>query len=69
MRTGTPPRVAPLRAPLCACPWIATFGRNDVGEGDRVPLPGGAEGTVVEVYDDENGQEGGVVATLVIEEP
>ncbi len=48
---------------------IATFDRNNVGEGDTVPLPGGAEGTVVEVYDDENGQEGGVVATLVIEEP
>ena len=48
---------------------IVTFDRADIGEGDTVALPGGAEGTVVEVYDDETGQEGGVVATLVIEEP
>jgi hypothetical protein len=48
---------------------IAAFDRDDIVEGDTVALPGGAEGTVVEVYDDETGQEGGVVATLVIEEP
>ena len=37
-------------------------------EGDTVQLADGTEGTVVEVYDDEDGQEGGVVATLVVEE-
>jgi hypothetical protein len=43
--------------------------RARIVEGEKVPLPGGVEGTVVEVYDDEVGQEGGVVATLVVEEP
>jgi hypothetical protein len=47
---------------------FATSDRDDIGEGDTVALPGGGEGTVVEVYDDETGQEGGVVATLVIAE-
>jgi hypothetical protein len=30
-------------------------------------LPDGTAATVLEVYDDENGQEGGVVATLVVD--
>jgi hypothetical protein len=47
---------------------IAHLDRGDIGEGDSVALPGGVEGTVVEVYNDEDGQEGGVVATLVVEE-
>ncbi len=47
---------------------FAEFDRDDIGEGETVALPGGTEGTVVEVYDDETGREGGVVATLVVEE-
>jgi hypothetical protein len=47
---------------------ISTLERGDFAEGDTVPLPDGTGGTIVEVYDDEAGQEGGVVATLVIEE-
>jgi hypothetical protein len=47
---------------------ITSFDREAISEGDTVKLPDGTDGTVVEVYDDEVGQEGGVVATLVIEE-
>ena len=48
---------------------ISSFDRAAIVEGETVTLPDGSQGTVVEVYDDENGQEGGVVATLVVEEP
>ena len=48
---------------------ITSFDRAGIAEGDTVTLPDGTEGTVVEVYDDDIGQEGGVVATLVVEEP
>ena len=47
---------------------ITSFDRAAIAEGDTVTLPDGGEGTVVEVYDDDIGQEGGVVATLVVEE-
>lgn len=47
---------------------IVTSHRSDVAEGDTVTLPDGRSSTVVEVYDDEVGQEGGVVATLVVDE-
>jgi len=36
--------------------------------GDRVKLPDGRSGTVVDVYDDEYGKEGNVQATLAVEE-
>ena len=36
--------------------------------GENVQLPDGSPGTVVEVYDDEDGKEGNVQATLVVEE-
>lgn len=36
--------------------------------GDRVQLPDGTSGTVVDVYDDEYGKEGNVQATLAVEE-
>jgi hypothetical protein len=36
--------------------------------GDRVRLPDGTPGTVVDLYDDEDGKEGGVEATLAVEE-
>jgi hypothetical protein len=47
---------------------IITIDRNDLRLGSVVNLPEGGEGTVVDVYDDEYGQEGGVVATLAVEE-
>jgi hypothetical protein len=40
--------------------------RSTIAEGDSIAMPDGAETTVVEVYDDEHGREGGVEATLVI---
>jgi hypothetical protein len=42
--------------------------RPQIGEDDTVALPDGTVSTVIEVYDDEHGQEGGVVATLVVDE-
>jgi hypothetical protein len=36
--------------------------------GETVQLPDGSPAPVVEVYDDENGREGDVQATLVVEE-
>jgi hypothetical protein len=47
---------------------IISSDRASIAEDDSVPLPDGTQGRVVEVYDDEDGQEGGVVATLVVEE-
>ena len=47
---------------------IVVIDRPVVAEGDVVTLPDGTEAPVVEVYDDEVGQEGGVTATLVVEE-
>jgi hypothetical protein len=47
---------------------IISSDRASVAEDDSVALPDGTQGRVVEVYDDENGQEGGVVATLVVED-
>jgi hypothetical protein len=46
---------------------IVTLDDEDVVDGAVISLPDGAEHTVVEVYDDEHGQEGGVRATLVID--
>ena len=43
--------------------------RVDLAEGVEVELPDGSSGVIVEVYDDEDGREGGVQATLVVEEP
>ena len=43
--------------------------RPVIREGERVRLPDGSQGTVVDVYDDEeHGKEGGVEATLAVEE-
>ena len=36
--------------------------------GERVQLPDGATGTVVDIYDDEYGTAGDVQATLAVEE-
>ena len=39
-----------------------------IGIGDTVRMPDGSEAEVVEVYDDEAGQEGNVQATLVVDD-
>jgi methylaspartate ammonia-lyase len=46
---------------------IVSDERASIGEGDVVTLPDGTAAEVVEVYDDEHGQEGEVVATLVLD--
>jgi hypothetical protein len=47
---------------------IVTHAVPNVREGDTIHVPGGRGGvTVLEVYDDEDGQEGGVQATLVVD--
>ena len=40
----------------------------EVREDDEIAMPDGAMVPVVEVYDDEYGQEGGVAATLVVDD-
>ncbi|MBN2388481.1 MAG: hypothetical protein JXB85_15800 [Anaerolineales bacterium] len=42
--------------------------RPTIQVGERVQLPDGSIAPVVEIYDDEDGREGNVQATLVIEE-
>lgn len=41
---------------------------HEIGEGDTVDAPGGVPMVVVEVYDDEDGREGGVEATIVVDD-
>ena len=38
-----------------------------VAEDELIKLPDGTEVPIVEIYDDEDGQEGGVSATLVVD--
>jgi hypothetical protein len=48
---------------------IVADDRPAIDVGESVPLPDGKEATVVDVYDDEeHGKEGGVEATLVVDE-
>jgi hypothetical protein len=42
--------------------------RDRIQDGESVALPDGRTVDVVEVYDDEDGQEGGVAATLVVDD-
>ncbi|MGZ4152426.1 MAG: hypothetical protein ACXVP3_08270, partial [Actinomycetota bacterium] len=53
-------RLARRRADRVA-PW-------SIDVDDTVALPDGSSGTVVDVYDDEYGREGGVAATLAVDE-
>jgi hypothetical protein len=39
-----------------------------IGMGDTIRLPDGSNGEVLEVYDDEHGQDGGVAGTLVVDQ-
>lgn len=48
---------------------IVEHEQPEIGEGDMVELPDGTPVAVVEVYDDDEfGREGGVQATLVVDE-
>ena len=47
---------------------IVSDERAEIGLGELVTLPDGRVAPVVEVYDDEFGQEGGVAATLVVDD-
>jgi hypothetical protein len=47
---------------------IVSDERATIGEGESVALPDGRHVEVVEVYDDEDGREGGVTATLVVDD-
>jgi hypothetical protein len=42
--------------------------RSEIVEGNIVQTPDGDTATVLDVYDDEFGREGDVVATLVVDE-
>jgi len=46
---------------------IVQDGRAEIAEGELITLADGQEFEVIEVYDDEHGRDGGVVATLVID--
>jgi len=46
---------------------IVDLDDDEAVEGSMIELPDGTEGEVVEVYDDEDGREGGVKATLVVD--
>ncbi|MBE0684183.1 MAG: hypothetical protein IH589_19945 [Anaerolineales bacterium] len=47
---------------------IISDSRPSIQLGERVQLPDGSSGTVVDIYDDEYGKDGGVQATLAVEE-
>lgn len=47
---------------------IINDARPRIRLGESVPLPDGTTGTVVDIYDDEDGKEGDVQATLAVEE-
>ena len=46
---------------------IISDSRPSIRLGERVQLPDGSSGKVVDIYDDEDGKEGGVQATLAVE--
>ncbi len=47
---------------------IVSWGSETITEGDTVRLPDGRAAEVIEVYDDEFGREGGVQATVVVDD-
>jgi hypothetical protein len=42
--------------------------RPELAEDDELTLPDGRVAPVLEVYDDDDGREGGVAATVVVDE-
>jgi hypothetical protein len=47
---------------------IVSWSSAAISEGDPVQLPDGRTVEVIEVYDDEFGQEGGFLATVVVDD-
>jgi hypothetical protein len=47
---------------------IVADDRDAIREGESVALPDGRKVDVVEIYDDEDGRDGGVAATLVVDD-
>jgi hypothetical protein len=47
---------------------IVGWAAETISEGDMVRLPDGRAVEILEVYDDEFGQEGGVRATVVVDD-
>jgi hypothetical protein len=47
---------------------IVSWASETISEGDTVRLPDGRAVEVLEVYDDEFGREGGVQATVVVDD-
>jgi hypothetical protein len=46
---------------------IVADARETLAEDDDIDLPDGSPATVLEVYDEEDGREGGVRATVVVD--
>jgi hypothetical protein len=46
---------------------IVADAREALAEDDDIDLPDGSPATVLEVYDEEDGREGGVRATVVVD--
>jgi hypothetical protein len=46
---------------------LVTDDRSEIREDEVVTLPSGSEAIVLEVYDDEDGREGDVTATIVVD--
>jgi len=47
---------------------LISWAEEEVGIGDTVRLPDGRDAEVLDVYDDEYGRDGGVQATLVVDD-
>jgi hypothetical protein len=47
--------------------FIVDLDPADVVEDRSIDLPDGSSGPIVEIYDDEDGREGDVAATLVVD--
>jgi hypothetical protein len=47
---------------------LISWAEEEVAIGDTVRLPDGRDAEVLDVYDDEYGRDGGVQATLVVED-
>ena len=46
---------------------IVADAREKLAEDDEIDLPDGSSATVLEVYDEEDGRQGGVRATVVVD--
>ena len=47
---------------------VVSDARPEIREDESVTLPDGTAAVVLEIYDDDHGREGGVVATLVVDD-